>query len=322
MWPQPWALPISCSDPEAAAELAVATETHPAALYRLMRALASTGVFEEDESGRFALTTVGEILRSDIAGTHAPMALLHGRPDNWQAWADLSYAVRSGATAFDHVHGSSVWEYRAKHPEESRVFDRAMAVGTERFAEIAIGVCNFGRFGTVVDIGGGDGVKPASSRRPWTSPALTPSGRCRASWTRIRWYGWRRSMDCWWTCATCHARSRRQLGKLVRHVAQRREVALVVQEADLQPIDRPALTVELQNRIIHPVVLEIGQNLHGAAVPASGTQTQQEERAKRAQDNPFTFALAAGSVPRKEQADCQSMRRDPLWRGRSGVNDC
>jgi hypothetical protein len=197
------------SDPEAAAELAVATETHPAALYRLMRALASTGVFEEDESGRFALTTVGEILRSDIAGTHAPMALLHGRPDNWQAWADLSYAVRSGATAFDHVHGSSVWEYRAKHPEESRVFDRAMAVGTERFAEIAIGVCNFGRFGTVVDIGGGDGVKPASSRRPWTSPALTPSGRCRASWTRIRWYGWRRSMDCWWTCATCRARSRR-----------------------------------------------------------------------------------------------------------------
>ncbi len=146
------------SDPKAAAELAVATETHPAALYRLMRALASTGVFEEYESGRFALTTVGEFLRSDIAGTHAPMALLHGRPDNWQAWADLAYAVRSGATAFDHVHGSSVWEYRAKHPEESRVFDRAMAAGTERFAEIAIGVCNFGRFGTVVDIGGGDGA--------------------------------------------------------------------------------------------------------------------------------------------------------------------
>ena len=146
------------SGPKAAAELAVATETHPAALYRLMRALASIGVFEEDEAGRFALTTVGEFLRSDIAGTHAPTALLVGRPDNWQAWADLSYAVRSGATAFDHVHGSSVWEYRAKHPEESRIFDRAMAAGTERFAEIAIGVCNFGRFGTVVDIGGGDGV--------------------------------------------------------------------------------------------------------------------------------------------------------------------
>ena len=106
------------SGPKAAAELAVATETHPAALYRLMRALAAIGVFEEDEVGRFALTTVGAFLRSDIAGTYAPMALLHGRPDNWQAWADLSYAVRSGATAFDHVHGCSVWEYRAKHPQE------------------------------------------------------------------------------------------------------------------------------------------------------------------------------------------------------------
>jgi hypothetical protein len=144
--------------PRTASELAAQSGTHPAALYRLMRALAAIGVFKEDDDQRFALTAVGEFLRNEIAGTHAPMAQLVGRPNFWQAWGDLLYAVRSGATAFDHVHGSGVWEYRAKCPEEARIFDRAMAAGTERFAEAVVDVCDFGRFRHVVDIGGGDGV--------------------------------------------------------------------------------------------------------------------------------------------------------------------
>jgi SAM-dependent methyltransferase len=146
------------SGPKAAADLAAATKAHPAALYRLMRALASIGLFQEDDDRRFALTPVGEFLRTDVAGTHAPMAQLIGRSNHWAAWGALLSAVRSGVIAFDHVHGSGVWEYRAQHPEETRIFDRAMASGAERFAEAVLDVCDFSRFHSVVDVGGGDGM--------------------------------------------------------------------------------------------------------------------------------------------------------------------
>jgi len=146
------------SGPKTSGELAQATDTHPLALYRLMRALASAGIFREDDHHGFGLTSVGELLRSDVAGTHAPMAQLVGRPSYWQAWGDLLHGVRSGETAFNHVHGADVWQYRASHTQEGEVFDRAMAAHTDRFAAAIAEVCDFGRFVNVVDVGGGDGT--------------------------------------------------------------------------------------------------------------------------------------------------------------------
>jgi hypothetical protein len=146
------------SGAKTAADLAAVTRTHSVALHRLLRALASIGIFEECDDGRFALTETSEFLRSDIAGTHAPMVELVGRDYFWRAWGNLLHTVRTGTTAFDHVHGSSVWEYRAQHPEEVVIFDRAMASGTERYAEAVVEVCDFGRFDHIVDVGGGDGV--------------------------------------------------------------------------------------------------------------------------------------------------------------------
>ena len=144
--------------PKSTADLAASTGTHPVALYRLMRALASIGVLREAKGRRFALTPIGEFLRSDVVGTHAPMAELIGRPTFWQAWDNLLHAVRTGGIAFDDLHGRSVWAYRAEHPEEERIFDRAMAAGTEGFAEAVLDVCDFGRFDRVIDVGGGDGT--------------------------------------------------------------------------------------------------------------------------------------------------------------------
>ncbi|CAN7436583.1 acetylserotonin O-methyltransferase [Bosea sp. LjRoot237] len=138
--------------------LAAATGTHPASLYRLMRSLASMGLFHEDEERRFTLTAAGRLLRSDVAGSLAPMARLIGRPNFWQAWGDLLHAVRTGATAFDHVHGCGVWDYRANHSEEAGIFDRAMASITEQAAEAVLAACDFSRFHRLVDVGGGDGM--------------------------------------------------------------------------------------------------------------------------------------------------------------------
>jgi hypothetical protein len=148
--------------PRTSTDLAVAAGAHPASVNRLMRALAAIDLFHEDEGGRFGLTARGHALRRDVPGSCAPTVQFYAGPGAWSAWGNLLYSVRTGATAFDHVHGKSVWAYRAVRREESDVFDRAMAAGTARFAEALLTACDFSRFATVVDVGGGDGTLLAS----------------------------------------------------------------------------------------------------------------------------------------------------------------
>jgi hypothetical protein len=144
--------------PRTADELAESTETHPDALYRLLRALAGAGVFAETEERRFAGNALGDSLRSDAPGSVRDMAILLGQPYVWTPWAHLLDSVRTGENAFRHVHGESVWEYRAKHPEESAAFDRAMAAGTAAVDRALIDAYDFSRFRSIVDVGGGTGA--------------------------------------------------------------------------------------------------------------------------------------------------------------------
>jgi hypothetical protein len=140
------------------AELAEATTTDPAALYRLMRALAAIGIVDEDADHCFVLTALGSHLREDVAGTQAPMAIMIGQASHWRAWGSLIDAVRHGVTAFDHVHGCGVWDHRQKHRAEARIFDRAMAAGTERFVQAVLDAHDFSGSRHIVDVGGGDGM--------------------------------------------------------------------------------------------------------------------------------------------------------------------
>lgn len=144
--------------PAKAEALAARTGAHPDALQRLMRSLAALGILKYVADDTFALAPAGEFLRRDIIGTCAPMAELFARTSVWQAWGDLAHSAQTGAIAYDHVHGCSIWDYRIKHPQEGEVFDRAMASGTTRFAQAVLDVCDFARFDHVVDVGGGDGV--------------------------------------------------------------------------------------------------------------------------------------------------------------------
>jgi SAM-dependent methyltransferase len=187
---------MSCS-PKSAADLANATKTQPGALYRLMRALASIGLFQEDYDARFVLTPLGEFLRTDVAGTLAPRAQLIGRPSFWQSWGELLSTVTTGATAFDRIYGRNYWDHRSISLEEARIFDQTMATATEWFADSIIDACRFDRFEQVVDVGGGDGTflakiltnhpqirgtlfdQPDVARRAITSPKIEEiSNRC------------------------------------------------------------------------------------------------------------------------------------------------
>jgi hypothetical protein len=144
--------------PRGSVELAAAVEAHEPTLYRVLRALAAVGVLHEEDDRRFGLTPLGDCLRSDAAEPVGGWAAFVGRPYHWQAWGALLHSVRTGENAFRHVHGTGPWEYRAGDPEEAAIFDRAMADLTRRAHRSLLAAYDFGRFGTVVDVGGGNGA--------------------------------------------------------------------------------------------------------------------------------------------------------------------
>ena len=139
-------------------ELAAATRTHPPTLYRLLRALAGAAILHEHDGRRFELAPLGRALRSDAPDSIAGWAAFVGRPYYWEAWAGLLHSVQTGENAFQHVHGTDVWTYRSTHPEESAVFNRAMTSLSRRATAALLATCDFGRFKTVVDVGGGNGA--------------------------------------------------------------------------------------------------------------------------------------------------------------------
>jgi hypothetical protein len=144
--------------PKTLAELAAETKTHAPSLYRVLRALAGVGVFAERADGRFALTPMGEYLRTGVKGSLRGIADFFGADWSWRAWGHLLESVRTGRTAFDGVFGEPAFDYLAKHPDESAVFNEGMTGFTSSIAPAVAEAYDFASFGTVVDVGGGHGV--------------------------------------------------------------------------------------------------------------------------------------------------------------------
>ena len=144
--------------PRSAAELAPEIGAHARSLHRLLRALASIGLFSEDGAGRFTLTPLGEQLRSDVPGTMYGMARFVGTEEHGAAWNALSYAVASGESAFEHVHGRSAWEYFDEHADLSVIFNGAMTSLMSAFRGEIVDNLALDGVRTVADIGGSAGI--------------------------------------------------------------------------------------------------------------------------------------------------------------------
>lgn len=145
-------------------ELAHLTQTDAGALYRLLRALASVGIFSEGESRRFSLTPLAEPLRGDVAGSKKALALMSG-DEQFHAWAEIEYSIRTGQKAFDKVFGQPVFEYLGQHPDKARIFDAAMVGIHGRESNAVLEAYDFAGIGTIADIGGGNGSQIAEVLR-------------------------------------------------------------------------------------------------------------------------------------------------------------
>ena len=142
--------------PKTVGELATLSSANPDALYRLLRALASVGIFAEGESRRFSLTPLAEPLRSDIPGSKRALALMSG-DEQFRTWAEIDYSIRTGQIAFDKVFGKPIFDYLGEHPDKARIFDAAMVGIHGRESSAVLNAYDLTGIEVIADIGGGNG---------------------------------------------------------------------------------------------------------------------------------------------------------------------
>ncbi|UQA60525.1 ArsR family transcriptional regulator [Polyangium aurulentum] len=146
------------SGPRTVDELAAATGTLPSTVHRLLRMLAGSGIFVEVEPRRFANTPLSETLRSDVPGSMRGFARFFTSDAHTSAWFGLDYSMRTGKSAFDHIHGRSIWQFFQENPELGADFSESMSGLTLQTASAVAETYDFSGIGTLVDVGGSKGA--------------------------------------------------------------------------------------------------------------------------------------------------------------------
>jgi len=144
--------------PRTTAAIARTANASEDGIYRLLRALASVGLFAETGSRRFRLTPLGGRLRTDSPQALGGYARFVAHESTWRPWGELRHSVRTGEPAFDQVYGMPVFEYFAKMPDSAAVFDAAMTSISTLESKAVVAAYDFSGIGTLVDVAGGHGL--------------------------------------------------------------------------------------------------------------------------------------------------------------------
>ena len=138
-------------EPRSAADLAKEVGADADALDRVLRLLASHGVFDR-RSGKYAHNELSRALRSDHPQSMRAYVRLVGLPVFWKSWGALEQVVRSGKPAV-----SDIFAYFKEHPQETEIFDAGMKSKAQSVIGPVLAAYDFSIFGTIGDIGGGLG---------------------------------------------------------------------------------------------------------------------------------------------------------------------
>lgn len=165
-------------DPVGYTELAAKAGADPAALLRLLRALAAYGIFRTDDGIRFAHTPASLMLREGVPGSVLNLNLLGASEWNWTIWARLAEAVRTGSAVFPAAYGKDLYRYFAEDaPEAGEVFNKAMSESGQWTSEPVAAALGLRQGAAVADVGGGQGglLRLLLERNPGASGFLVDS---------------------------------------------------------------------------------------------------------------------------------------------------
>lgn len=143
-------------------ELAKATGVDARSLYRLLRALASVGVFAEGNVGYFELTPLAACLRSERNDSLRGYAIKSGQIWDWQPWGYLLETIKTGKPVFKNLFGVEIFEYLAAHSEAGKIYDEAMSSFSAKRISAITCEYDFSTIHNLVEVGGGRGSLLAS----------------------------------------------------------------------------------------------------------------------------------------------------------------
>jgi len=138
-------------EPRSAEYLAEKVGADADALDRVLRLLASYGVFHR-RGRKYAHNVLSLALRSDHPQSMRAYVRLVGLPVFWKSWGALGQVVRSGKPAVSDIFG-----YFKEHPLETEIFDAGMKSKAQSAISPVIAAYDFSTLGTIADIGGGLG---------------------------------------------------------------------------------------------------------------------------------------------------------------------
>ncbi|MFE3755454.1 methyltransferase [Nocardia tengchongensis] len=148
---------VLAEGPRQPADLARAIGASEDGVRRLMRLLISAGVFGQRRDGAYELTGISQGLRTDAAVSMRDLFVFLGNDLHRKHWSYLADSVRSGRSLWPELEGMEFFEFAEQHPEAGQVFDQAMTSVGSLSTEPLQAAFDFGRFGSIVDIGGGRG---------------------------------------------------------------------------------------------------------------------------------------------------------------------
>lgn len=145
------------NEPLSIQQLAERTGSNQEALFRIMRALVSEGIYQKSKDGLYRNTRFSSVL-TEGKGSLRYTLMQHLGTLNWTLFNDLSYSIRTGKSAFSKVYGTRIYEYLSTHPAESNLFDRSMTDLSEISIEPILSAVDFSKYPVIADIGGGEGL--------------------------------------------------------------------------------------------------------------------------------------------------------------------
>ncbi len=137
--------------------IAAKCNTNPESLYRLMRALASDGIFKETDGKVFINTPQSDALKEG-KGSMKYMIQHQLSETNLLLLSELPYSIKTGKSAAIKLFGADVFEHLKKNPDKNELYNKAMTNTSDIFSDVFTASYNFSGIKKLIDIGGGEGL--------------------------------------------------------------------------------------------------------------------------------------------------------------------
>lgn len=156
---------LLAAGPKSSKDLAEQLKVDESSLYRILRLLASQEIFAETAARTFGNNAVSNCLRSDAPASLRAMSRFRGTDFVYRSFGEILHTVRTGEPGRLKALGMDGWEYLQRNPEMGRVFDDAMTSLSSFAAPGIASAYDFGRWGSIMDVAGGNGVLLAAILR-------------------------------------------------------------------------------------------------------------------------------------------------------------